>query len=123
MRGLDTHHHILISTRHFSDTFGQHVGDVLLHDVGHHSVAGDVDHREDASLGAVDDGGAKLVEVTITRAACINHGGNSATEAKRIRVDAVVTGPSGRNIGGVENVNVQIDDARGDVQTGRVDNF
>ena len=120
---LDPDDHVLVLERHLGRRLRLHVGEILLVLPAAHPVADDVQERQDARPRPVDDPVLEIREVTPPRAAGVHHGRDARPERESVRVDAVVArvGTSLARPG--VHVNVDIDESRGDVKAGNVDDL
>src|SRR5205814_8606357 len=100
-----------------------HVGEVLLELVAPHAGADDVEERQDAGLGAIDDAILEVVETSPPRRSGIGDGGDAGPQREAVRIQAVVAGV-GSTLGrsGV-HVNVNVDESGRYVESGRIDDF
>ena len=94
---------------------------VLLGDVRHHAESDDVQHREDACCGAIDDAVSEILEVAPPGTAHVDHRGHARAEAELVRQHAVVAGPGVLHAGGGKDVDMRVDETRGDVEAADID--
>ena len=101
-----------IFQRHLGGLFAVHVGQILLDIARAHALAHDVEHHQDAGLGAVDDLVLEVLEIAPARTAGIDHGGDAAAEGKAVRLHAEVAGIGAILLAGADIVmGVQVDQA------------
>ena len=107
--------------RHLGGRPGLHVGEVLFELAAAHAVADDVEERQHARLGAVDDAVLERVEIAPARAARIGDRGHAHAKREAVGIDAVVAGVGVALAGAGEHVHVNIDQPRRHVQPADVD--
>ncbi len=88
-----------------------------------HAGADDVDEGEDAGLGVVDDAVAELGEVSPAGGAAVGDGGDAVGNGHGVGLDAEVAVAPGVVAKSDEDVNVDVDEAGSEVETGDVDGF
>ena len=93
---------------------GVHFADVLFGSTDHTS-ADDIDKGQDAGLGGVDDGTLEVGHILPASTACIYDGGHAVGQG-------VLVGKEPAAISSID-VDVDIDQARSDIEAGHVDDF
>ena len=97
--------------------------EVLLVLAAAHSVADDVEEREHARLGAIDDAVLEILEIAPAGAAGIGDGRHADAEGVAVRVEAVIAGVRAALAGAGVDVGVDVDQAGSHVEAGDVDHF
>ncbi len=101
---LDADDGVLVLRGEAGDGVGIEV--VLLGEIADHAEAGNVDEREHAGAGAIDDGGLEELEVAPAAGAGVDHGGDAGAKAEGVWRHAQVAGPGARVACGEEDVNM-----------------
>ena len=123
VRGLDSDDDVAIVGDGFRKRVEIHVVLVLLGGiviVGH-AGADDVDEGEDTGTGVVDDATAELGEVPPARRAGVGDGGDAVGDGEGIGGDGEVAVPPGVVAKAGEDVDVDVDQARSEVEAGDID--
>ncbi len=119
--GFDADHDVGIFLRHRRGGFAVHVGGVLLIAAAPHAAADDVEHRQHAGPGAVDDAVLEILEVAPAGAAGIDHGGDPGAESEAVRRYREVAGIGALLAGAVIDMDMHVDQAWHDIQALHVD--
>ena len=93
---------------------GVHFADVLFGRTDHASTD-DIDKGQDAGLGGVDDGALEIGHILPSSAACIYYGGHAVGQGVLVGKEPALIPPI--------DVDVDIDQARGDIEAGHVDDL
>ena len=120
MRGLHAHYQPLVLHRHLSGGLGIHVVHVLFESPAAHTVADDVEHRQDAGLRTVNDAILEVFKVPPAGTPGVHHRGYARAIGEAVRVDAVVPGVGAPLPGARVDVNMNVDEAGRDVEPGDV---
>ena len=88
-----------------------------------HACADDIEHRENARLGAVDDAVLEILELFPAGTADVDDGGDARAQGKTVRVDAAVAVVAAARAGAGVDMHVDIDQTRGYVEPGDIDDF
>jgi hypothetical protein len=116
MSRLDPHDYAFEFLCHFRGRRGLHVAQVSLVSRASHPVSHDVQEREHASSRTRDHGLLESREVPPATGAGISHGCVARAKCEVIRIDAALAGVPVALTGTGENVDVDIDEARGHEQ-------
>ena len=81
-----------------------------------HAFAHDVQKREHAGFGAIDDAIFEVREIAPAGAAGVGHGGDARPKGEAIRIDAVVAIIGAALSGAGVDVHVNVDEAGGDIE-------
>ena len=92
VRGLDAHDDARIPARHVGGRLCGHVLQILLEFSAAHAVPDDVQERQNASRGAIDDALLEVLEIAPARSADVDDRRDARTRRHDIGIDAVVTG-------------------------------
>ena len=123
VRGLDPYDQAFVSHRHVRRRLGFHVGQVLLELVAAHAGADDIEERQDSGFRSIDDAILEIVEAPPARRSCVGNRGDARSQRETVRIQAVVAGVRSAFARSGIRVNVNVDESRRDVESGRIDHF
>src|SRR6266404_5019005 len=123
MRGLESHDDVRIFLRERGSRFWVHVLNVLFDSAAAHSIADDVDKREDSRLRTINYAVFKVWKVFPAGTAGIDDSRHAAPKGKTVRIDAIVAVVGAPESGPCIVMRVNIQQARSDKHPFDGDNF
>lgn len=123
VRGFNAYDDTRIFFGHFGGRGGLHVRLIVFILGSAHTGANDIEESEDASFGTVDDVSFEILEIFVAGGACVGNGGNAIAEGEAVGEERVIACVGTLFPGAGVNVDVDVDEARGDVQAHKVDGF
>ncbi len=121
VRRLDADDHLRIARRHLGGGLAVHVEGVLFVAAAAHPSAHDVEHHQDAGLGAIDDAVLEVFEIAPAGAAGIDHGGDAGAEGETVRQNTEIAGIGAALARAGIVVGVQVDQAGRHIHAAHID--
>ena len=120
MRGLDSNHRVFVLLGLIGCSGRVHIVHVLLDGPAAHAVAHDIQQRQHARFGAIDDAIFEIRKIAPAGAAGVDDRGHTAAKGEPVGIDAAVAGIGAALACARVDVNVNIDQSRGHVESGDI---
>ncbi len=121
--GLDPDDQTFVAKRHLRRRLRFHVGQVLLELVAPHAVADDVEKRQHAGPGPIDDALLEIVEAPPARGSRVHDRGHARAQREAVGIQAVVAGIGSSLARAGVHMDVNVDEPRRHVVSRRIDHF
>src|SRR5580658_1040551 len=111
MSGLDAHDHVFVPLGHIRGGRGLHIRKIVLELRPAHSVSHDIQKRQDARFGAIDDALFEVFEIPPPRATRVRDCCHAYTKHEAVGIEAVVSSIRTTLAGARVHVDVNVNQA------------